>query len=249
MQNKNPTLSIIIPALNEEKHIGNLLDDILINTFKDWEIIVADNGSSDKTVSLVQNYHVKFPNINIFSIDKKGPSIARNHGAMQANGEYLLFLDADVRICETFIEHSLQEAAKRQLDIAGYCLRPNTKRLSDKIMWFALNNFIFKTTQYFFPVNTACGGILVKKLIHEKLSGFDEKRHMAEDHDYVRRASKIGKFRMLKKIKAEVNMRRFDKEGRFIVWGKWFIAVPYYIFGIKMKYLPFKYSFNDEDNQ
>jgi glycosyltransferase involved in cell wall biosynthesis len=243
-QNKNPIVSIIIPALNEEKYIKNILDDILNNIYENWEVIVVDNGSSDNTILKAKECAKNNKKINVISINRKGPPIARNYGAAGAKGEYLLFFDADVRINKTFIRDAISELEMRNLDVGGIYIAPDSARISDKVMWFIVNNFILKVFQYFFPVNPGCGGILTKKAIHEKIKGFNEGIVIYDDHDYVRRSGRAGKFRMLKKVKAVASMRRFDKEGRFTVWLKWLIAVPFYILGRKRA--PFRYFTHDD---
>ena len=81
-------LSIIIPTKNEEKYLPNLLRSIKKQTFKDYEIIVADNNSKDKTKKIAKRYGCK--------IVKGGlPGKARNQGAKFAEGDILLFLDSD----------------------------------------------------------------------------------------------------------------------------------------------------------
>lgn len=88
-------LSIIIPALNEEKFIPLLLESIKKQDFQDYEIIVADAGSKDKTVEISKNYNAA---IVMGGLPAKG----RNEGAKIARGDLFLFLDADVILPEYF---------------------------------------------------------------------------------------------------------------------------------------------------
>ena len=82
-------LSIVIPTFNEEKFLPHLLKSLKEQTFKDFEIIVADNNSTDATRSVAINVGAK--------VVKGGlPARGRNNGAKVARGEWLLFLDADV---------------------------------------------------------------------------------------------------------------------------------------------------------
>ena len=82
-------LSIVIPAKNEEKYLPKLLASVKKQSFKDYEIIVADNNSKDKTKEIAKSYGCK--------IVKGGlPGKGRNAGAKIAKGEIILFLDADV---------------------------------------------------------------------------------------------------------------------------------------------------------
>ena len=81
-------LSIIIPTLNEEKCLPKLLDSIKNQNFNDYEIIVADAHSRDRTRAIALRYGCKIVEGGI-------PSVARNHGIKVAQGDYILFVDAD----------------------------------------------------------------------------------------------------------------------------------------------------------
>ena len=89
-------LSIIIPAYNEEKYLPRLLRCIKEQTYKDYEIIIADANSTDKTRQIAKKYGCK--------IAKGGlPAVGRNNGAKIAKGDILLFLDADAKFNKNFL--------------------------------------------------------------------------------------------------------------------------------------------------
>jgi glycosyltransferase involved in cell wall biosynthesis len=85
-----PKFSIVIPVYNVEKYIGKCLESIKKQTFKDYEIIVVDDGSDDNSMKIVKKYDTK-----IINSSHVGVSEARNIGAKHAKGEYLIFLDSD----------------------------------------------------------------------------------------------------------------------------------------------------------
>ena len=85
-----PKFSIVIPVYNVENYIGKCLESIKNQTFKDYEIIVVDDGSNDNSMKIVKKYDTK-----IINSSHVGVSEARNIGAKQAKGEYLIFLDSD----------------------------------------------------------------------------------------------------------------------------------------------------------
>jgi len=234
-------LNIVIPTLNEEKNISNLLNDILNSTYKDYEIIVSDNGSEDNTKKIVNELITNNPNIRLVTSEKKGASAARNNGALHATGEYILFLDADQRISEKFIENCVKEMKERRLDIGGHYSKPSGKKLIDKFFWFFSNNLLLRPGQYVFPAAATGSGLIVKKSMYEKINGFDETIEVVHDHDYVRRSSKVGKFRMLKHEKSEFNMRRFDEEGRTSVYGRYILLFLGYL--LNKKKIPVRYEF------
>ena len=93
-QETGVVLSAIIPCLNAADTIGVQLDALSKQKWdKPWEVIVADNGSSDDTVKIVEYYQDRFQRLRIVDAsDKKGPSHARNVGADASNAELLAFL-------------------------------------------------------------------------------------------------------------------------------------------------------------
>ena len=174
MENKKPEkktqlLSIVIPALNEERLISHLIKNILSNNYKNYEMIVCDNDSKDGTRKIVENFATKHSNIKLVHTEKKGAATARNYGAANAKGEYILFLDADQKIQKTFMENSVNEMKKRNLDIGGYYSQSSEGKFIDKIFWFITNNLLFRPIQYFYPAASTGSGLIVKKKIHDKL--------------------------------------------------------------------------------
>lgn len=244
---QNPSLSIVIPALNEEKNITNLLNDILNNTYKDYEIIVSDNGSEDNTIRIVNEFITNNPNIRLVSSEKKGASAARNNGALHATGEYILFLDADQKISQIFIKNCVKETKERNLDVGGHYSKPSGRKFIDKAFWFFCNNILLRPGQYVLPMASTGSGLIIKKNIHDKINGFDETIEVVHDHDYVRRSSKVGKFRMLKHEKSEFNMRRFDEEGRASVYGRYALLLLGYMFNKKRMIVKYEFGRHRKD--
>jgi len=102
---KNPRISVIIPAHNEEGVIKRSIKSVLDQTFQDFEIVVVNDGSTDRTKEIVENYVENDKRIKIIS-SKTGHSgaYARNKGSAIAEGEILVFLDADALISEGFLK-------------------------------------------------------------------------------------------------------------------------------------------------
>jgi glycosyltransferase involved in cell wall biosynthesis len=88
-----PLISVIIPAYNAQKTIRETIESVLNQTFKDFEIIVIDDGSQDSTVEIVSAF--SDPRLRLFSYPNAGVSATRNRGLAQANSEFISFLDAD----------------------------------------------------------------------------------------------------------------------------------------------------------
>lgn len=232
-------LSIIIPTLNEEKYLPLLLEEIKKQNFNGYEIIVADGGSKDKTTEIARNYGCK--------IVKGGlPAKGRNEGAKESRGEIFLFMDADnIFLPENFLKNLLEEFEKRKLDLASFPIYPQGNGL-DKFA-YGIYNWWVNLTQKFSAYAT--NSVLVKKEIHQKIGGFDEEIKMAEDHAYVKRARKFGKFGFIKTEPILTSTRRFEQDGRVKTYLKYFLAWIYMFFLGDIKSDIFKYRFNGSKNQ
>jgi len=214
MKQNNPLLSIIIPTYNEENYLPFLLSSIKNQGFKNYEIIVADNNSKDKTAEIARTYGCK--------IVKGGmPPKARNNGAKKAKGRLLLFLDADVILPENFLERAIKIFFQKKLGAATFFLYPIKKSFLYNVLFFLFYNFPLMLIYKLFPTGGGAA-ILVKKEIHQKIKGFDEEIKYAEDVDYLRRAAKVGRFGLIG-LKVFISVRRFEKEG----WVKTYLKVVY----------------------
>ncbi|RAP51827.1 MAG: hypothetical protein BZ133_02265 [Methanosphaera sp. SHI613] len=88
-------ISIIIPVYNKERFLDKCLQSILAQSFNDYEVICVDDGSTDLSLSILNEYAKDNSNFKVFSKENEGPGSARNYGLKKATGEYILFLDAD----------------------------------------------------------------------------------------------------------------------------------------------------------
>lgn len=84
--------SVLMPAYNREKYVGQAIDSVLSQAFKDYELFAIDDGSTDKTLQVLQSYGTR---INVLRQANQGPEVARNKAAALARGEYLVLLDSD----------------------------------------------------------------------------------------------------------------------------------------------------------
>lgn len=95
MNSDNVIISVIIPIYNAERFLSQCLDSILAQTFKNWELIAVDDGSTDNSLKILMAYAVKDSRIKIISKSNEGVSIARNTAINKSCGEYVYFVDAD----------------------------------------------------------------------------------------------------------------------------------------------------------
>ena len=199
-------LSIIIPTLNEEKYLPRLLDSIKGQDFSDYEIIVSDGGSTDKTGIIAVKYGAFF----ISDKEHHHPSWQRNNGAAIANGEVLLFLDADAELMSGSLRLAVDEFKERNLTAAGFYIEFSPNRRSYSLYSSVFNCFC-RLRQYLAPAAVG-SGIMSKRLAHETVKGFDTEIYVAEDFDYCYRLSRTGIFRMINSVRLKHSSRRLEKE-------------------------------------
>ena len=114
---KNPKISIIIPAYNVEKYIGECLLSIIKQTFKELEIIIINDGSTDRTEEIIKLF-MKDKRIKLISQENKKQGAARNRGLKVATGEYIGYIDSDDWIDLDYFEKLYNSAKKYDADIA-----------------------------------------------------------------------------------------------------------------------------------
>ena len=110
-------ISIIIPVYNVEQYIKNCLESVINQTYDNWEIILIDDGSTDNSKAIYENIAIKNDKIKIFKQTNKGVSAARNLGIEKAQGDYIVFLDADDWIEKKFLERMLEVIENEDADI------------------------------------------------------------------------------------------------------------------------------------
>lgn len=118
-------LSIIVPGQNVEAYIGKCLDSLLnqdINS-SDYEIIVVNDGSTDKTKEIVERYVSSHSNIILINQQNKGLSGARNSGVKVARGSYVMYIDSDDYIEKNVLKELLAQAERDNLDVLRYNYR------------------------------------------------------------------------------------------------------------------------------
>ncbi|MCI6191164.1 MAG: glycosyltransferase [Clostridium sp.] len=131
-------VSIIIPVYNVEEYIEECLKSILNQTYKDIELLIVDDGSTDNSIKIIKRYESKFEKIKIFTQKNKGASEARNLALKYAIGEFILFIDSDDFLEPTMIEKMVNKAEKYNSDvtICGYCLYYSKDNVKNKIFTY-----------------------------------------------------------------------------------------------------------------
>jgi len=197
--------SIIIPTYNEEEYLPILLESIKNQDFNDYEVIVADANSEDKTREIAKEY-------GCVVVDGGLPAVGRNNGAKVAKGNYLLFLDSDLKLTEDYLRNVLYEFRMERLGIAITQMEPMSDKVEDKLFHDFANYFMIGVEKIK-PHGAGCYGIIARKELHDECGGFDESLTFGEDTDYIERLAKKEPFRVLRNARIGVSTRRLEEEG------------------------------------
>jgi glycosyltransferase involved in cell wall biosynthesis len=201
-------ISIIVPAFNEEKFLGNCLLSLREQEFKDFEIIVVDNNSTDKTVEIAK----KFGAI-LVSEKKQGVAFARNKGAKVAKGEVLAFTDADTILPKNWLSRIKKEFEKDKELVAfgGSCefySGPISARLASK---FLLKPFLILDKFFSGGFNLMGCNMAIKREAFLRVGGFNENLKLNEDVEISYRLREIGKVKIDLNFKVKTSGRRFSR--------------------------------------
>ena len=180
-------ISIIVPVYNVEKYLHHCIDSILAQTYIDFELLLINDGSTDRSNEICDEYAMKDSRIRVFHKDNEGVSKARNWGLDNANGEWITFVDSDDWVRNDFLQKRLELALEEDADITycdveyvysthnQYC---NTaSQFEGKVA--TVNSWILSRTTYS-PI------LLVKKSLFDKHNlRYIEGLHFGEDFDLI----------------------------------------------------------------
>lgn len=107
-----PLISIIVPIYNAGDALNRCIDSVLNQTFHDWELLLIDDGCTDKSGEICDEYSIKDQRIQVFHKPNGGVSSARNIGLNHAKGEWIVFVDADDFVKESYLSHILEHSRK-----------------------------------------------------------------------------------------------------------------------------------------
>ena len=176
-------ISVIVPIYNSEKYLDNTIKSIINQTYKNLEIILVDDGSTDKSYEICKKYQKKDNRIKLFHQKNKGVSFARNIGIENSNGEFLTFMDSDDLIDKKMYE-KLFNAFDNNLDyvFCDYKIKKNMVNNSNKILDMTIYDKIYKS----FPYDGGANWCLYRTKIIKKYNiKFSENLFFAEDLDFL----------------------------------------------------------------
>ena len=187
----NPLVSVIIPTYNRDEFIGETIQSVLDQTFRDFEIIIIDDGSTDGTADVVKTF--SDDRVKYIYQENRGRSNARNHGLKKAAGRYIAFLDSDdlylpgklelqvVYLCTHFEVGMVYTSA--------YCINQEGTLLSDSYR-ANVSGWIYKDIAFYVPVTITLPTVMARREVFDRVGCFDEKMERFEDTDMWRRIAK-----------------------------------------------------------
>lgn len=183
-------LSIIVPIYNVEKYLVRCIDSILSQTYKDFELILVNDGSPDKCDEIIEYYAQKDNRIVTIHQENKGVSAARNAGLKIATGKYVGFVDPDDWIANTMYEKMITDMTDVQADIA--CCNWHTVREDGTKVKHLVHEIERQMTreefmiQIFSMPRTVGGSTCNKLFLKEKIKDFfDEHQKICEDNLFL----------------------------------------------------------------
>ncbi|MFO1444438.1 glycosyltransferase [Bacillus sp. Bva_UNVM-123] len=190
---KNPLVSIIIPVYNTEKFIEEAIDSVFRQSYKNIELIVVDDASSDRSREIIERKFIEIkgtiPTYYYYFQENRGPSAARNFGVEKAKGKYIAFLDADdlyyldkVKCQVEFLEHN------PEVDIVYNDVQVVDAQLKKLNVLQSIGNFsdkeTFLTNLFFRQIVPAPASMMLRKKCFEQVQYNEELIH-AEDYDFL----------------------------------------------------------------
>lgn len=165
---KSPKFSVIVPCYNQEKYITETLDSLRSQTFQNWECIVVNDGSTDNSQKIVEDFCSKDSRFKLINQENKGVAATRNAGIRKASGEFILPLDGDDKIGKDYLKLADAEFAKNFKLKLVYC----------EANFFGAKNEKWNLVPYDYEtlifVNCIFNAAIFRKEDYKKTDGYDE---------------------------------------------------------------------------
>jgi len=192
-----PLISFVIPTLEEEKVIGKILKNLREIKSFDYEIIVSDGGSKDKTLEIAKSLADKV--VENRPGHRQTIAEGRNQGAAEATGEYIVFMDADVTIFDpdVFFQRALEDFKKvpNLVALGGWIkVLPEMETLGDMFWGNIMSNWSFVLHNNILKIGGNGGEFgMVRADVFKKLGGYDQSLTASEDFEFFSRLAKAGR--------------------------------------------------------
>lgn len=197
-------ISVIMPCYNSAPIIEETITKLYQQTFRDFELIVVDDGSSDNSLQVLQNLAIQYSNLKIVSQHTKGPGPARNRGLKAATGEFIAFLDSDDSWHPEFLAKLYHKLVANPENVLAYCGWQNLGLNPEQCQPYIPPDYqendklavLLRSCPW--PIHAA----ITRKSAIEKVNGFNERWVTAEDFDMWIRVAMFSKIARVPEVLA-----------------------------------------------
>jgi glycosyltransferase involved in cell wall biosynthesis len=212
-----PTVSLVIPAYNEEKYIKSCLDSVISSGANFLEIVVVDNGSTDGTKEIAESCE----NVRVVSEERSGVMFARQRGIDETKGDIVAFIDADTKMLPGWYEQILEKFSKDLIlaSLSGPYMYENISWWTKILVWI-FYYIIVLPTYYILGYAAIFGNFAIRRSVLQKMGGLNtDIVFYGDDTDTVKRAHKFGRTIFSMDFRIKTSPRRFEQEG--VVFTAW----------------------------
>ncbi len=186
----NDLVSVIVPVYNAESYLKRCVESLLAQTYKNFEVILVDDGSTDNSFELCNDYSKTFDNVIAVHKENGGVSETRNFGLSLAKGTYISFVDSDDCVDERMLEVCISAINKNSADMVGFdwqgfsgeavpiaISKDKIKFLTQKkiLPYFLINNHLYCAVRYFYK----------KEILENNAISFDKNIRSGEDQLFI----------------------------------------------------------------
>ena len=175
------TVSVIVPVYNSESVLSETLECVLKQSFKDWECIIVNDGSTDKSAEIAEKYCALDSRFMLVKQENRGVASARNHGAVHASGKYLLPLDSDDIIHESYMEKAVKILEENEKVSLVYCKGSYCGDAEGK-EWDLQPYINYKSL---LKKNNIFVSVFFRKKDFLRIKGYNEELYIGEDWEFL----------------------------------------------------------------